>query len=251
MDAMRLGMLHEMAVEEELMAEHPVAAKIREIDEIIDNAAKLGVVRDVAHLKRLFHARIVTIEMMEKAIESRATFESENARLKGEVALRLDTIKHLHEEIDGLNTRLEEAHRQQDIMTADEVRMRASLEASRFNEQKARDERDAAQMVISKVADYVAPSVDPQAMASCDGDRCYNDACNHARRIREILKVCSICGPRSRLGDAPCTHIPQIASGPCGCSAAVILHPDDPVGVGRCSSCGQRWRSCVATQKGT
>jgi hypothetical protein len=65
-------------------------------------------------------------------------------------------------------------------------------------------------MKISKVADYVTPTShdgDPQAMAACDGDGCFNEACRHARHIREILGICSICGPRSRLGDAPCTHL--------------------------------------------
>jgi hypothetical protein len=70
------------------------------------------------------------------------------------------------------------------------------------------------------------------------------------RRGDDVLPVAGVRVGPAAPGPVALAATPDalpIASGPCGCSAAVILHADDPVGVGRCSSCGQRWRSCVAT----
>jgi hypothetical protein len=67
-------------------------------------------------------------------------------------------------------------------------------------------------------------------------------AANVANLANLAMMIADVCGALAATPDAR-----PIASGPCGCSAAVILHLADPVGVGRCSSCGQRWLSCVAT----
>lgn len=72
-------------------------------------------------------------------------------------------------------------------------RLQTALEASRKNEQTAREERDAALVKISKVAE------------ACEAAG--SDVSSFREDIQKILGVCSICGTLGRLGDAPCTHL--------------------------------------------
>lgn len=87
-------------------------------------------------------------------------------------------------------------------------RLQTALEASRKNEQTAREERDAALVKISKVAEFVGllDKIPDEILRHGTGV-VPPETLNAFNRIKEILGVCSLCGASGRLGDAPCTHL--------------------------------------------